>query len=140
MTGEERHTVLAEAERRTIDRILATGAQVVAIADTPWLPQDPLECLMEKSARTWLCRWPMSAVFSPWRFPSSFPHDRPPQGVTVLDLADQLCWDGFCHAASDNYVIMRDRNHITRAFSLSLSALLEQRLAKVLKAATASAH
>ncbi len=140
LEGEERRLALAEAERRTIGRIVAAGVQVVTIADTPWLPKDPVDCLIKNSRRTWLCRWPKNEALERDRFPSSFSHDRPPQGVTVIDLSDQFCWDGFCHAANESQVIMRDKHHLTASFAASLSVALEQRLRGVLKATVAGGH
>jgi hypothetical protein len=50
--------------------------------------------------------------------------------VGLLDLSDQFCWDDFCHATKDNFVIMRNRHHITASFAASLETVLEQRLFK----------
>ena len=66
-------------------------------------------------------------------FPWSFKPDKPPPGVTVIDFSDQLCWNGYCYAANDTHVIMRDTHHVTAAYSATLSDILEQRLAGVLR-------
>src|SRR4051794_26629854 len=58
LASSARLAALAEGERAMIERITATGAQVVMIADTPMLPASPLDCLLENTGRTDLCRWP----------------------------------------------------------------------------------
>jgi hypothetical protein len=128
LTGAERLAALAQSEHNTIERIAATGARVVMVADTPWLPEDPIDCLIENSRRTWLCRWPEQDVLPRNGFPWSFEHDKPPPGVNVVDLSDKLCWDGFCYAANDTHVIMRDRDHLTASFATTLGAILAERL------------
>jgi len=133
LTGKQRLAALAKAEREMLNRIAATGAQVVMIADIPELPDDPLDCLLENKDSTRLCKWPKKQVLPPNRFPWSFEHDKPPRGVHVLDLSDKLCWDGFCHAANDTHVIMRDRRHVTHSFAATLAPVLEQRLTRVLR-------
>ena len=132
-TGAERLAVFAEVERKMIKRIAATGAQLVMIADTPTLPADPLDCLVESGGSTWRCRWPEQETLPRNGFPWSFKPDKPPPGVTVIDFSDQLCWNGYCYAANETHVIMRDTHHVTAAFSATLSDVLEQRLAGVLR-------
>jgi hypothetical protein len=132
LSGSARLTALAQGERALIERIAATGAQVVMIADTPMLPVDPLDCLLQNSGRTDLCRWPKQNVFhepSPW----SFSHDSPPVGVGIVDMTDAICRGDFCYAASDDYVIMRDEHHVTASFGASLAGKFDRRLKKALR-------
>ena len=128
LEGEEGHATLSEAEKKMIDRIAATGAHIVMFVDTPRFPNDPLECLMNNRGTTSACRWPKHEVIFSARFPWSFSHDKPPPGVTAIDLTDQLCWDGFCYAANDSHIIMRDKGHMSVSFAASLADTLEQRL------------
>jgi hypothetical protein len=130
LAGEQRLAALVEAERKMIARIAATGARIGLFADTPWLPEDPLECLSKRPAAH--CRWPADKVLSHDGFPWSLQGGRPSPGVSVLDFSDQLCWDGFCRAANDRFIMMRDVHHIASAFSASLSQILAERLAPLL--------
>ena len=50
-SDEERIVALAQGERAFIRRVTATGASLVMIADTPWLPEDPVGCLLGALAR-----------------------------------------------------------------------------------------
>jgi peptidoglycan/LPS O-acetylase OafA/YrhL len=133
LIGEGRVSALAEAERRTIQRIAAAGSRVAMIVDTPLLPRDPIDCLVQNSTQTELCRWLERDVLPLRRFPWSFNHDNPPRGVTVIDLSDHLCWGGFCYAANRDHVIMRDDNHVTASFSASLGDAFAQRLMGTLR-------
>ena len=133
LEGGERLAALAEAERKMIARITATGARVGLFADTPWLPENPLECLSTHKNELSQCRWEEKSAIQQNGFPWSLKHERPPPGVGVLDLRDQFCWDGYCHAATARFVIIWDGHHMTRAFSASLSRVLAQRLAPLLE-------
>jgi hypothetical protein len=129
--GSSRLAALAEGERSTIRRIASTGAKVVMIADTPWLPVDPIECLLQNQRKTEACRWPEQEVFqsaSPW----SFNHEDPPPGVAIIDMSDAPCWGGFCYAANKEHLIMRDRHHLAPAFATSLAGKFDRRLKKAL--------
>ncbi len=132
LTGEERLAALADAERKMVERIVATGARVGLFADTPALPESPLHCLFAHKGHLWRCRWPADKALPRNGFPWAFKQGALPRGVLVLDFSDQICWDGFCHAANDDQVIMRDKSHIAPDFSASLSELLAQRLAPLL--------
>jgi hypothetical protein len=132
LASSARLAALAEGERAMIERITATGAQVVMIADTPMLPASPLDCLLENTGRTDLCRWPKQKVFhdpSPW----SFSHDSPPVGVGIVDMTDVFCKDDFCYAATNDYVTMRDQHHLTASFGASLAGKFDRRLKKALR-------
>lgn len=133
LEGDERLAALAEAERKMIARIIATGARVGLLADTPWLPENPLECLSEHKESLAECRWKEEKAIQQDGFPWSLKSGEAPPGVRVLDLRDQFCWDGYCHAATDRFIIMWDGHHMTRAFSASLSEVLTQRLAPLLE-------
>jgi hypothetical protein len=129
LEGQERLAALSRAEKKMIERIVAAGAHIVMFVDTPRFPADPLKCLMKNRNNTSLCQWPEhEAVFSD-PFPWSFSHDQPPPGVSVIDLTDQVSWDGFCHAANDTQVLMRDKGHLTASFAATLADTLEKRLA-----------
>jgi SGNH domain-containing protein len=129
---QERAEALASAEHALIERIRATGAQVIMIVDTPRLPIDPLRCLMQNRGHTGDCRWPERELVSGDRFPWSLKHNEGRPGVGLLDLTDQLCWEGFCHAANDTQVIMRDEGHVTTSFALSVYKTLAERLTSAL--------
>ena len=128
-----RAAALREGEQRTIARIRNAGAEVVLLADTPWLPADPVECLLSKSGHTQDCKWPASDVLkgrSPWSVDAA----AAPAGVRVIDLTDNVCRDGFCYAASDTVALMRDRHHLAASYVLTLVPVLEERLGGALKA------
>jgi len=131
LSGAARLSALAAAERAMIRRITATGAKVVMIADTPWLPEDPVDCLSKNSGRTQACRWPVRDLFrdsSPW----SARHESPPAGVAVVDMTDVICPDGFCYAADSQHVIMRDRHHLTASYVGSVAQDFDRRLEQAL--------
>ncbi len=127
LAGAARLSALAAAEKETIRRIAATGTAVVMIVDTPWLPEDPVDCLLESSGKSKPCRWPVHDLVQD-SFPWSFKHDNPPTGVAIVDMTDVICPDEFCHAADDQHVIMRDEHHLAASYVGSLATEFDRRL------------
>lgn len=129
--GEARLAALIAGERRTVDRIRQSGAQVVFLADTPFFDIDPLDCLVSNPERADLCRVSSSEALAE-RAPWSLETQSDQTGVHVVDMTDRFCWDGYCRAANTDFVFMRDNSHITMAYSEFLTADLKSRLVKAL--------
>lgn len=128
---DDRLAVLAAAERRVIDRIQAIGARVVLLADTPRLPGDPIDCMLTNVRREDVCRWPREAVLkdrSPWIFGLDEDLENRRFSPPIVDLADEICRNGWCAAARNNTIVMRDKHHITATFARTLTVALAVRL------------
>ena len=121
---------LANAERKTIQRITTAGAQLFMISDTPAFEDNPLDCLFNNRNLESTCRWPLQQSLPSDGFPWSFSR-RPPPGVGIIDLSDRFCWDAFCYAANDDVIIMRDTHHITATFSETMGPVFAQRLGSI---------
>ncbi|WP_114389475.1 acyltransferase family protein [Notoacmeibacter marinus] len=127
LNGASRLDSLARGERDVINRISRTGAKVAFLADTPRLDEDPLDCLIINPLRPERCATPSSkAVLE--RAPWSLMEQQPGSNVQVVDMIDRFCWDGLCHAANSEYIIMRDRHHFTLAYSRTLISEFGERL------------
>ena len=116
--------VLRDAERRTVERIRATGALIVFMFETPRYKWSPLDCLVSNPQNEQTCRVRLSKAFSapsPW----SFDRSAPIPGTSLVDLTDQLCQGGFCYVADQTMIRMRDPHHITAQFAASLLGQLE---------------
>ena len=52
--------------------------------------------------------------------------------ISLIDLSDQFCSAELCEPMRDRVVVYRDGNHITVAFSESLSKVLAGRIASLI--------
>jgi peptidoglycan/LPS O-acetylase OafA/YrhL len=126
--GEEAAQLLVAGEKRTLARLLNSGAKVALIADLAWLPDDPIDCLIENPGSVDVCRWPVKAAIPKLRSPWSTANDRQPANVRVVDLLPTVCPEGFCYAAARDMVVMRDRHHLTATFAATLADRLDAEL------------
>lgn len=108
-----------------------TGAQVVAIADTPFAPYVMPSCVSEDPEHPQLCDFPVSQA-NLTRY--DLPVLEAIAGIQVLDFADRFCMDGICPAVIDGVFVYRDQGHITNTFS----ATFADDFAAVLRAALLS--
>ncbi|WP_052207593.1 acyltransferase family protein [Sinomonas humi] len=101
------------------------GIRVHVLADNPFPPSSPAECLQRAGAGESSCS-----------FPDQRPEDdlvsaaRQVDGVNVLDLHPYFCRNGTCPAVIGNIVVYRD-NHMTATFAKSLAGLLADHLGVV---------
>lgn len=98
------------------------GVHVYVLADTPYPPDNPPECLQRNPNDYTRCA-----------FPDAAPTDdlvsaaRQVTGVQVIDLHGYFCRAGTCPAVIGNIVVYRD-NHMTSTFAKSLAGILVDRL------------
>jgi peptidoglycan/LPS O-acetylase OafA/YrhL len=131
LNGEARENDLIAAERRMIDRIRATGAEIVFMEETPWHGFDPPDCLVSNPRDEEACRTPIKEARSkrsPW---SVTPRSSVP-GIHVVDLTDQFCWDGYCYSTDGEFALHRDKHHVSLGYAEHLADTLASRLNKVL--------
>lgn len=119
LEGQERIEAFREAERATIERIRQTGSKVLLIQDTPWHSFDPFSCLQENKGSTENCRTPVSEALStnsPW----SVNINLDVQGVYVLEMNEHFCDKEYCYVANEEFVLVRDKHHVSKIYSLAL--------------------
>jgi hypothetical protein len=112
-----------------------TGARLVVLRDTPWPGFDIPDCLEMHLNSPSSCRIarPSSAEGV-----SSIDKEaalRIPSAVYV-DLTNQMCDNVYCPAVRDGVIRYRDHSHISVAFALSLSSVLDRALISVLPQAS----
>jgi hypothetical protein len=99
------------------------GAQVVVIRDVPRMTAQTTACLEADEGAPDRCARPMAqSVVGPDLMVEAA-QGQP--GVHVVDLNDEICWDGTCKAAIGGVVVFQDEHHLTRTFSLTLAPALE---------------
>ncbi len=116
-----------EGTARVLAKLSPAVRRIVLLADTPALPFDGPECLMQQALRpAWLqlsgsCSAPavspQAANVQTWirsaaaRFPN----------VEFIDMGPYICPDGVCRAELDGRVTYRDSQHLTGSFAESLA-------------------
>lgn len=128
LTGDERLQSLQEAERRTLSQLSEVGGKVVVLNDTPWLPENPINCLVNAKFETKKCRWDLAtsqkSASSPF-LPSNVLQE---MDVSVVSMNDLICPDGVCMATRNDLVVMLDTHHITNTFAQYLSQAMSLRV------------
>jgi len=113
---------MGEAVARALTHLARHAGRVVALRDTPYLHQHPLDCLGHTATT---CARPRKRALGP--DPSAWAAQRVP-GVELLDLSDAFCSDDTCPYVIGNMVVYRDKGHLTATYSRSVAKALEVRL------------
>ena len=112
LTADRARTVWRNGLRKSLERFLATGAQVVVIRDTPVIDKNyRIVCLL----RGVTCSTPRATAMS-GRFMDEIDRDFANK-VGVLDLTDSVCDADKCPVSRDGKVIYRDSTHLTTSFA-----------------------
>jgi peptidoglycan/LPS O-acetylase OafA/YrhL len=125
---EESEPLFEAAFRRTLERLRATGARVVVIADTPRSPQDVAECVSEHPDELRDC------AFRDDRRPEGqfdVRAARQVEGVRVIEPARLICPKRICAPVIGRALVFRDTNHLTASFSVTLRGWLDEQLPAV---------
>jgi peptidoglycan/LPS O-acetylase OafA/YrhL len=123
-SAEDSAALLAAGEARSIEWLLAQGTRVVLMADMPWFPRDPLDCLVANPRASGNCDVPWAESWKPLRSPWSPGRFDWDDRVTVIDARDELCTDTSCAVAGPDMVFFRDRHHMTATFAATLSPIV----------------
>jgi SGNH domain (fused to AT3 domains) len=112
----------------TLNADVATGAgRVALLADTPFLSQDPADCLARPDATVAGCAEPAGVVLRDPAWRSIVRDAAVRAGATVIDPVGWLC-GARCPTVVGNLLVYRDSNHLTSAYAEMLAPLLDARL------------
>jgi len=93
--------------------VSATGARVVVLRDTLYLPEQPVACLRAHPKEEQKCVWRRDAVLRQIRYPfANF--DQVEGDVTVVDVDDKIRDATLCPLVRDGTVIMFDWANLSR--------------------------
>lgn len=107
-----------------VETLSNAGIAVVAVRDTPRIPQNVPECLAENPTDFIGCGAKRIDLFSDTSPTDDVDHALP--GVSFLDFTDYFCDDTYCPAVVGNVIVYKDDNHPTRTFMESLEPYFEQ--------------
>lgn len=121
--------------QRVLQSISSSATNVYVLRATPYLPVDGPDCLAEYAGRPqWLPRSHTDCSFPSWDAQTSAIYQsiqdaaKPFGNVHVMDMSDQVCPGGVCHAERNGMIVFRDSQHMTATFAASLASALGDRL------------
>ncbi|GAB3656907.1 acyltransferase family protein [Glycomyces tarimensis] len=111
------------------EQLLATGAEVVAVRDTPSPRFDVPTCVDLEGADS-----PECAVEREAYYPDAdgFAELEVPHGVHKVDLIEYICGPEACEPVVGNILVYRDDAHLTNTYAATLAPYLEAELLAVL--------
>ncbi|WP_051704568.1 acyltransferase family protein [Glycomyces sp. NRRL B-16210] len=110
------------------EQLLATGAEVVALRDTPSPRFDIPTCVDLHGAGAAECTVDRYDYYDA----RGFAELEVPEGVHKADLTDYICDAATCPPVVGNVLVYRDDAHLTNTYALTLAPYLERELLAVL--------
>ncbi|MFD7898704.1 acyltransferase family protein [Streptomyces sp. NPDC059743] len=119
--------------RRTFQRLTATGAQVVALLDTPWPKSDPVDCAASYPLRLTTCATDTATSFRDPIRREATRAAAASSGVSVIDPEPWFCApDGDCPVVVDDTLVYRDDSHVAETYAQALAPVVGDRLSRTL--------
>lgn len=110
------------------EQLLATGAAVVALRDTPSPRFDIPLCVDLNGHKSNACTVDRASYYDEGAFEAL----DVPDGVHKVDLTDYICGPTACPPVVGNLLVYRDDAHMTNTYAATLGPYLEAELAAVL--------
>jgi len=117
---------LARGYATVVTRLVAAGADVVAIRDVPQAPWDIPRCVATEMHHLRRCAFPKR---------KALPHPDPVRaalrrvvGVRQIDPANELCVGRLCPGVTDDVLVYRNAGHLTATFAATLAPWLSRKL------------
>lgn len=123
----ESDALMVDGLRRSWQRLVALGAVVVPIADTPRPGFDMGECVSANEGRLLTCAPPRDEALAASGHAVAEAAGGQ-QGVHLVDLNDAVCPDSPCAPAIGHVLVYRDEHHITATYARTLAGAMEARL------------
>jgi hypothetical protein len=112
---------------RTFAALRATGADVAAIADTPYMDHRVPTCLAERPKRVHRCATARSRAVRGAAVREVFGRRAAAHGVHAIDPTGWMCGE-ICSPILGNVLVYRDSNHLTKEFADILAPVVEEHL------------
>jgi peptidoglycan/LPS O-acetylase OafA/YrhL len=133
----------AEGTRQTLAALDAARVRTLLLRDVPRPGFDVPLCLARAAWRSpyadAACGLTRAAVLDDAVFEAEREAAEGLGHITLMDLSDQFCDAGQCEPVRNGVVVYRDSNHLTVAFSESLSEVLGDRVAPLIASSSRQA-
>ncbi|MBO0899861.1 acyltransferase [Cellulomonas sp. zg-ZUI22] len=127
----DRREHVPDAYLRAWQRLEARGIQVVGVRDTPWVGNDPPECVAVHGPDPEVCSTPAADILDD-PSPLLEVDSRTSSAIRFIDINDVLCADGRCDFVQGGRLVYRDGNHLTATYAMSLAPVFRERLGSIL--------
>jgi hypothetical protein len=105
----------------------ADAGKVAVLGDTPFLSQDPIDCLAAPKAEASACAEPATTVLRDPEWRAIVRTEAQRAGVPVIDPVPWLC-GARCPTVLGDLLVYRDTNHLTVEYAAMLAPLLSSEL------------
>ncbi|MGI4893726.1 MAG: acyltransferase family protein [Janthinobacterium lividum] len=115
--------------KKTVTTLRATGAQVVALGDTPWPRRDIPRCLAQHLENSEQCALAVNEAVGddPGRRAATL-ETAQEAGAQTIDPFPWLCTTAVCPVVVGDQLVYRDASHLSATFSASLGPVLDAAL------------
>ncbi|MDN5764209.1 MAG: acyltransferase [Humibacillus sp.] len=127
----EKQSVAQASYRRVLKEIVASGAKVVVVRDTPAATGSVPDCVAEHPDDLSRCVTPLAKGLEPDPLTAAA-KTLPGAGVSVLDMTGLLCRTRSCPAVVGGLITYFDHGHMTKTFSSTLYPEVSAALRKAL--------
>ncbi|MFF7213704.1 acyltransferase family protein [Streptomyces sp. NPDC008238] len=119
-----------EGFERTYRELRASGAEVLAVEDTPWPDADAVECAGEHPLELRRCASEIGRAVRDPDKKREITEAAAATGVTVLDPAPWLCGaGGVCPVVVDDTFVYRDDSHLSESYAEAIAPVLDHAIA-----------
>ncbi len=134
--GERSPREWRDGNRQTLAALDAAGVRTLLLRDVPRPGFDIPSCLARAAWRSAhiedACVFPRSAAVDETVFQAEQEAAEGLSHISLMDFSDQFCGAELCEPMRNGIVVYRDENHLTVAFSESLSKVLAGRIASLI--------
>lgn len=116
------YSVMKAGYTSVISQIVNNGSKVLIIKDTPYMEESIPSCLAQNSNKL-DCRKERKSVLDSHRDLLA-EAGAEINGVTVVDLNNNICDDEYCYAVVGGLIVFRDHQHLTKTYVETLSSQL----------------
>lgn len=124
--GEITRTAALSAFESTWKPVIATGAKVIVIRDTPHMSEGTSICVAKNQGSPEKCGVTLTAAFAYPDLEAEAAHDK--TDVGVIDVSKVFC-SAECHPVIAGAIAFSDSHHMTATFSRSFAPVLTKQLA-----------
>ena len=103
--------LLSSAYEETLNRLLATGAEVVVMVDIPQAPLNVSDCVSENLDSLSECAFPLEDAVNKTHF--DIPAAEAVPEANSIEIQRVMCPDRVCRAVIGNVLVYRETDHVT---------------------------
>lgn len=120
-----RHDAAVEGYKEMWQPMIATGAEVVVIKDTPFIGEDAWNCVVANADEMNRCDVTLASIEANYDNSAAAAQEL---GLRVLDFTKYFCANEMCPMAIGGVRVYRDSNHMTGTYNLLMAPYLAKEL------------